>query len=34
MVDDNGVTNPDHDRMETYECEYGHTFTIVLEGRR
>jgi len=30
MVDDNGVTDPEKQRIEEYECEYGHTFTEVL----
>jgi hypothetical protein len=33
LVDDNGVTDPRMDRLETYECEYGHEFTVRLEGR-
>jgi len=33
IVDDNGVTDPANgDRWEEYECEYGHTFSIVLEA--
>jgi len=28
--DDNGVTDPEKQRVEHYECEYGHTFTEVL----
>lgn len=34
MTDSNGETNPKRDRVEFYECEYNHTFTVVLEGRR
>jgi hypothetical protein len=34
LVDDNGATDPSQDRWEQYECEYGHTFSIVLEGRK
>lgn len=34
LVDDNGATDPTVDRHETYECEFGHRFSIVLEGRR
>jgi hypothetical protein len=34
IVDDNGVTDPTRDRVETYECARGHEFTITLEGRR
>lgn len=33
IVDSNGVTDPTEDRVETYECEYGHRFTITLSGR-
>jgi len=33
LVDSNGATDPSNDRLETYECEYGHTFTVLLEGR-
>jgi len=33
LEDSNGVTDPSKDRVEMYECEYGHEFTIVLEGR-
>ena len=33
LVDDNGVTDGRMDRVETYECEFGHTFTVRLEGR-
>lgn len=32
IVDDNGATDPSNDRLETYECEYGHEFTVLLEG--
>jgi len=33
LVDSNGATDPTQDRLETYECEYGHTFNVLLEGR-
>lgn len=33
MTGSNGATDPANDRLETYECEYGHTFSIELEGR-
>jgi len=32
LKDDCGTTDPTQDRVEQYECEYGHTFTVVLEG--
>jgi len=32
LVDDNGATDPRNDRLETYECEDGHRFTVHLEG--
>lgn len=33
IIDDNGVTDPaDGDRWEKYECENGHTFTVVLRA--
>lgn len=32
MTDSNGETDPTRDRVEFYECEYGHTFTLILEG--
>jgi hypothetical protein len=28
----NGATDPEQDRIEFYECEFGHEFTVVLEG--
>lgn len=34
LIDSNGATDPKRDRHETYECEFGHTFAVVLEGRR
>jgi len=34
IIDSNGVTDGSKDRIETYECEYGHEFTVVLKGRR
>lgn len=33
IVDSNGVTDPEKDRWEQYECEFGHTFTVTLSGR-
>jgi hypothetical protein len=33
IVDDNGVTDPSLDRVETYECARGHRFTFTLSGR-
>lgn len=33
LTDSNGATDPTEDRLETYECEYGHESTVLLEGR-
>lgn len=33
MIDSNGATDPTRDRIETYECEFGHEFTVTLAGR-
>jgi hypothetical protein len=30
VIDDNGVTDPEKTRIETWECEYGHQFTKTL----
>jgi len=32
MTGSNNETNPTRDRVEFYECEYGHEFTVTLEA--
>jgi hypothetical protein len=32
LIDDNGITDPSMDRIETYECERGHQFRVTLKG--
>jgi hypothetical protein len=33
LVDDNGVVDPaDGDRLEIYECEFGHTQSLLLKA--
>ena len=32
LVDDNGATDSREDRLERYECEYGHDFSVLLDG--
>lgn len=34
LTGSNGETDPSRDRVEFYECECGHTFTVILGGRR
>ena len=34
LTGSNGETDPERDRVEFYECEYGHTFTVILGGIR
>ena len=34
LTGDNGAVDPTETRVEFYECEFGHEFTVTLEARR